>query len=106
MKGQNKNFFILKKRKFESIDKIKVWFESIDFFSWEVSKFESDLLRKIKSSQPEILETIKKEQKISEEIETKLKKLIEEFVNSFINHKPSSDIDKVGLNDRLQHEKK
>jgi F-type H+-transporting ATPase subunit alpha len=72
----------------------------------EVTKFEEDLLNKIKTSAPEILESIKKEQKITEETESKLKKIIEDFVNVFTNHSPSNHIDHVGLNDRLKHEKK
>jgi len=72
----------------------------------EVTKFEEDLLKKIKTSAPEILESIKKEQKITEETESKLKKIIEDFVNVFTNHSPSNHIDHVGLNDRLKHEKK
>jgi len=72
----------------------------------EVTKFETELMRKIKASKPEILATIKKEQKITEETETNLKKIIEEFVATFINHSPSNHVDHVGLNDRLKHESK
>lgn len=72
----------------------------------EVTKFEEDLLKKIKTSAPEILDSIKKEQKITEQTESSLKKIIEDFVNVFTNHSPSNHIDHVGLNDRLKHEKK
>ncbi|NBX52133.1 MAG: F0F1 ATP synthase subunit alpha [Proteobacteria bacterium] len=74
--------------------------------SKEVTKFEAELMRKIKASKPEILASIKKEQKITDETETNLKKIIEEFVATFINHSPSNHVDHVGLNDRLKHESK
>jgi proton translocating ATP synthase F1 alpha subunit len=72
----------------------------------EVTKFENDFLQKLRNSHPEILNSIKKEQKITDETETKLKKIIEEFVSTFLNHSPSSHFDKVGLADKLKHEKK
>jgi proton translocating ATP synthase F1 alpha subunit len=72
----------------------------------EVTKFENDFLQKLRNSYPEILNSIKKEQKITDETETKLKKIIEEFVSTFLNHAPSSHFDHVGLNDKLKHEKK
>ena len=72
----------------------------------EVNKFENDFLQKLRNSYPEILSSIKKEQKITDETETKLKKIIEEFVSTFLNHAPSSHFDHVGLNDKLKHEKK
>ena len=72
----------------------------------EVTKFEADLLLKIKNSHADILQSIKKEQKITDDTESKLKKIIQEFVDTFLNHSPSTHFDHVGLNDRLQHEKK
>ena len=72
----------------------------------EVTKFEEELLRKIKTSHAEILTTIKTEQKISDDIENKLKTIIADFVNTFSNHSPSTHFDHVGLDDRLKHEKK
>jgi hypothetical protein len=68
----------------------------------EVTKFENDFLQKLRNSYPEILNSIKKEQKITDETETKLKKIIEEFVSTFLNHAPSSHFDHVGLNDKLK----
>jgi proton translocating ATP synthase F1 alpha subunit len=72
----------------------------------EVVKFEKEFLRKLHSSNPEILNSIKKEQKITEANEAALKKAIEEFTEIFLNHAPSSHLDHVGLNDRLAHDKK
>jgi proton translocating ATP synthase F1 alpha subunit len=72
----------------------------------EVTKFENNFLQKLRNTHPEILSSIKKEQKITDEIETKLKKIIEEFVSTFLNHSPSGLIDHIGLNDKLKHEKK
>ena len=71
----------------------------------EVTKFENDFLQKLRNSYPEILNSIKKEQKITDETETKLKKIIEEFVSTFLNHSPSNHFDRVGLDDKLKHEK-
>ena len=72
----------------------------------EVTKFEKDFIRKLTSSHPEILQSIKKENKITDEIEVQLKKVIEEFVNNFINHAPANDLDHSGLSDRLEHKNK
>jgi proton translocating ATP synthase F1 alpha subunit len=72
----------------------------------EVTKFENDFLQKLRNSYPEILSSIKKEQKITDETEAKLKKIIEEFVSTFLNHSPSGHLDHVGLDDKLKHEKK
>ena len=69
----------------------------------EVNRFEREFLRKLYSSYPEILQSIKQENKISEEIETKLKKVIEDFVAYFVNHAPATDLDHSGLSDRLEH---
>ena len=69
----------------------------------EVNRFEREFLRKIHSAHPEILQSIKQENKINEEIETKLKKAIEDFVAYFVNHAPSTDLDHSGLSDRLEH---
>ncbi len=52
----------------------------------EVVKFEKEFLRKLHSSHPEILASIKNEQKITEENEKALKKIIEEFSTVFLNH--------------------
>ena len=71
----------------------------------EVVKFEKDFLRKLHSSNPEILSSIKTEQKITDETEVKLKKVIEEFLSVFLNHAPSSRFDHAGLSDRLAHDK-
>ena len=71
----------------------------------EVTKFEKEFLRKLYSSHPEILQSIKKENKITDEIEAKLKKVIEDFVAIFVNHAPASDIDHSVLSDRLEHKK-
>ena len=62
-------------------------------------------MQKLRNSHPEILNSIKKEQKITDETEAKLKKIIEEFVSTFLNHSPSSHFDRVGLDDKLKHEK-
>ena len=72
----------------------------------EVNKFENDFLQKLRNSYPEILNSIKKEQKITDETEVKLKTILTEFVSTFLNHSPSSHFDHVGLNDKLKHEKK
>ena len=69
----------------------------------EVVKFEKEFLRKLKSSNPEILASIKQEQKISEPTEAALKKAIEKFLEIFLNHVPNSNPDRGGLNDRLAH---
>ena len=69
----------------------------------EVTKFEKEFIRKLSSSNPEILESIKKENKITDEIEVKLKKAIEDFVSNFINHAPANDLDHGGLSDRLEN---
>lgn len=49
----------------------------------DVTRFESEFLRKLESSHPEILTVIKKEQKISEETEKLLKLAIEESLEIF-----------------------
>jgi len=72
----------------------------------EVIKFENNFLQKLRNSHPEILNSIKKDQKISEEVEGKLKKIIEEFVSTFLNHSPLNHFAHVGLDDKLKHEKK
>ena len=69
----------------------------------EITRFEKEFLRKLKSQYPDILESIKKEQKISETVEPKLKKAIEEFLVIFLDHAPSAHFDHAGLNDRLSH---
>jgi F-type H+-transporting ATPase subunit alpha len=72
----------------------------------EVTKFEKDFLRKIRTSYPEIFESIKTEQKISETIETKLKQAIEEFLSIFLNHNPSVHFDHAGLSAAVSQDKK
>ncbi len=72
----------------------------------EVTKFEKEFLRKLSSSHPEILASIKKEQKITDETESKLKNAINEFLEIFLNHAPSGHLDHSGLSDRLAHDKK
>ncbi|MDX2082458.1 MAG: F0F1 ATP synthase subunit alpha [Rickettsiales bacterium] len=69
----------------------------------EVVKFEKEFLRKLHNSHPEILASIKQEQKITESNEAALKKAITEFLEIFLNHAPSPHFDHVGLNDRLIH---
>lgn len=49
----------------------------------DVSKFELELLRKIKSSHQDLLDKIRSEQKISDSSEAELKKIIEEFLDIF-----------------------
>lgn len=71
----------------------------------EVGKFEKEFVRKLQTSYPEILQSIKQENKITEEIEAKLKNVINEFLTVFANHSPASDIDHTGLSDRLEHKK-
>lgn len=71
----------------------------------EITKFETELLLKIKNNYPEILDSIKKEQKIDEKTENKLKNAIEEFVAIFLNHSPSSNTKNADLSDRLSHKK-
>jgi F-type H+-transporting ATPase subunit alpha len=49
----------------------------------DVNRFEKEFIRKLKINQPDILQTIKKDQKISEEIEVRLKSFIIEFLEVF-----------------------
>jgi len=70
----------------------------------EVVKFETEFLRKLHSSHPEILASIKQEQKITDTNEATLKKVIEEFLSIFLNHAPASSFDHAGLSDRLAHD--
>ena len=69
-------------------------------------KFEKEFLRKLHSAHPEILASIKQEQKISDGNEAALKKVIAEFLPIFLNHSPSTHFDKAGLEDKLEHDKK
>ncbi len=48
-----------------------------------VTRFEKEFLRKIKSAHSDILDAIRKEQKISDSVEAELKKVIVEFVEMF-----------------------
>ncbi len=50
----------------------------------QVVKFEQGLLGKIKSSHKEILDSVRNEQKLSEDTEGKLKKVLESFVKTFV----------------------
>jgi len=70
----------------------------------EVVKFETEFLRKLHSSHPEILASIKQEQKITETNEAALKKVIEEFLSIFLNHAPATSFDHAGLSDKLAHD--
>ena len=49
----------------------------------EVNRFEKEFLTHIKTGHKDILENIKKEQKITDEVESKLKKVILEFIDIF-----------------------
>ncbi|MES2677235.1 MAG: F0F1 ATP synthase subunit alpha [Pseudomonadota bacterium] len=49
----------------------------------DVTRFEKEFLRKIKSAHSNILDSIRKEQKISDAVEAELKKIIIEFVEIF-----------------------
>ncbi len=69
----------------------------------EVVAFEKEFIRKLKSQSPDILESIKKDKKISEEVEVKLKKAITDFLEIFLNHAPATTFDHAGLNDKLSH---
>ena len=60
---------------------VKGYLDKVD--SKNVVKFEEELLRRIKAHNPEILQDIKKEQKITQETEDKLKKVIVEFIEIF-----------------------
>ena len=60
---------------------VKGYLDAID--SKDVVRFEQEFLRKIKASHKDILDAIRKDQKISEDTEEKLKKAITEFVKIF-----------------------
>ena len=62
---------------------VKGYLDQID--AKDITKFEGEFLRKLKSSYPEILESIKKEKKITDENEVKLKAAIEESVSVFLS---------------------
>lgn len=51
----------------------------------DVTKFEKEFLRRVHTNNSDILADIKKEQKLTEAVETKLKKAIEEFLEIFLN---------------------
>lgn len=51
----------------------------------DVTTFEEEFVRKLRSQNSDILESIKKEQKITEENEAKLKEAITEFLEIFLN---------------------
>lgn len=67
----------------------------------DVTRFEQEYLRRVKSKYPEILTSIKQEQKISESVEAKLKEIIVEFVSIFNNHAPDTHFDHAGLVEKL-----
>jgi F-type H+-transporting ATPase subunit alpha len=60
---------------------VKGYLENID--EKNINKFESEFLRKIESSNPDIIESIAKEKKLTPDIEEKLKKAIVEFIEIF-----------------------
>jgi F-type H+-transporting ATPase subunit alpha len=62
---------------------VKGYLEKIDVK--DITKFESEFLRKIESSYPDILISIAKERKLIEETEEKLKKAIVEFIDIFLS---------------------
>jgi F-type H+-transporting ATPase subunit alpha len=72
----------------------------------EVVRFEREFLRKLNSSSPEILSSIKQEQKITEPTEAKLKAIIEEFVQIFLDHAPAGSFGKADSSDKLSQDKK
>jgi F-type H+-transporting ATPase subunit alpha len=60
---------------------VKGYLDKID--AKEVTRFEKEFLRKIKSAHSNILDSIRSEQKISDTVEAELKKVIVEFVEMF-----------------------
>ena len=69
--------------------------------SKDVTRFETEFLRRIKAKYSDILDAIKQEQKISEPVEEKLKMAIVEFVEIFNNHAPDTHFDHAGLVEKL-----
>ncbi len=67
----------------------------------EVTRFETEFLRKIKTQHSDILDSIRTEQKISDNVEEKLKKVIIDFVALFNNHAPDANFDHGGLVQKL-----
>ncbi len=67
----------------------------------DVTRFETEFLRRIKSKHADILSAIKSEQKISDAVEAKLKEAIVEFVGIFNNHAPDTHFDHAGLSEKL-----
>jgi len=53
----------------------------------DVNKFEEQFLQKIKTAYPEILQSIAKEQKITESTESQLKQAIVDFLEIFLHQK-------------------
>ena len=49
----------------------------------DITRFEKELISFAKSNYPDVLESIKKEKKLSDELTEKLKKLVEEFKKQF-----------------------
>ncbi len=62
---------------------VKGYLSKID--AKDITKFESEFLRKIESSYPEILQSIANERKLIAETEEKLKKAITEFIDIFLS---------------------
>jgi F-type H+-transporting ATPase subunit alpha len=60
---------------------VKGYLDKIDVK--DVTRFEKEFLRKVKSSNSNILDSIRSEQKISEGVEAELKQVIVEFVETF-----------------------
>ena len=64
---------------------VKGYLDKVD--ANDVTRFEKEFLRKLESSDSDILASIKKEKKITPETETKLKKSIEDFLEIFLSNK-------------------
>lgn len=67
----------------------------------DVTRFETEFLRRIKAKHADILSSIRAEQKISDAVEAKLKEVIVEFIAIFNNHAPDTHFDHAGLVDKL-----
>lgn len=69
----------------------------------EVTKLAQSLLIALRGSDSGILESIRREKKISDEIESRLKQFVLDFVAAFLNHKPSTHFNHIDLHDKLNH---
>ena len=67
----------------------------------DVTRFETEFLRRVRSKHADILSSIRSEQKISDTVEAKLKEVIVEFIAIFNNHAPDTHFDHAGLVDKL-----